>query len=63
MELLYPIQNGLSDVENAPIMPFNYTKLAIRGGILVNFIDTVYSEDYFKMLTGAFAQFQKDKNA
>jgi hypothetical protein len=63
MELLYPIQNRLADVKNAPTMPLNYAKLAIRYGIPVNFIDTVYSEDYFKMLTGAFAQFQTEQNA
>lgn len=62
MELLYPIQNRAADVEGLEKASLTYSKLAIRYGIPVNFIDTIFSTGYRETLTAAFANFQSEEN-
>ena len=54
MELLYPIQNRKVDATAIDEGSTSFTKLSIRYGIPVNFIDTIFSQGYRKALTRAF---------
>lgn len=63
MELLYPIQNRKADLAEVRNDGLTFSKIAIRYGMPINFIDTVFSDGYLNTLTTAFTEIQNEKNA
>lgn len=59
MELLYPIQNRQTDLQDVRAEKTSFAKLSLRYAIPVNFIDTVFSDGYLKTLQKAFSEFSK----
>ena len=62
MELLYPIQNRDADAAEIVSEGTTFAKLAIRYGIPVSFIDTVFSSGYRKALTRAYDAHPRSKS-
>ena len=56
IELLYPIQCRLGDIQELTSGAVTQGRLAQRYGIPVNFVDTAFSDGYLSVIKDAFEQ-------